>query len=270
MKIYAVITSILIASSSVALADDHAFQNDPRFGEHGELAWSRPGRAVWSPLSEMITASRSNVIRLDDCRDELRRLRLQSGTGATYIYSVTLQLEDGSRERVDVGQWLYWGVPTLAVELPHRRTGVERIVVNTWTWFPSTYRVFGQRVQRAPGMPPLPPPPPPPSAGVVIGKDLTFAHTAGYIQIPVGAEKGSFGKLRIEATGALTFLGRIYVTFWNGPSQTFDVNKPLSRGEALTLDLTGAKRTISAITVMAGDDLRAVGHAGSRFSVTLL
>jgi hypothetical protein len=264
MKIHAVITSILLASSSIAIADTNVRV------ESNEL-WRRPTRLVWSPLTEMMSAQRTNTIKIENCEDELRSLRLQNGTGATYIYSLMLQFEDGSRENVNVGRWLYWGAPTFNVDLPNRRTGIERISVSTWTWYRSTYQVFGQRMERTPGPLPLPPPPPPPlpTSSIVIGKDLTFARTGGYIQLPVGAEKGMFGKLRIEATGAVAHLGRIYVAFPNGSYQTLDVNKPLYRGQVLNLDLTGGKHAIRAVTLMAGDDLGSVGdHA--KFTVSLL
>lgn len=264
MNMRAVIASILLASSSVAMADGLAVQNLE------SAAFRRPGTASWAPLTQMVTANRVTTIKLDDCRDELRALRIQAGTGATYIYSMTLQYEDGSRHTIEVNQWAYWGVPRLAIAMPQRRVGVAKITVNTWTWFPSTFQVFGERVS-APEMPPLPPPPTPPmpSAGIVIGQNLTFANSAGYVQMRVGAEKGDFTKLKLDGTGTLTYVGKIYVSFPAGNYQTINVNKALRRGEQITLDLEGSRRAVSAVTVMAGDDYGSVGNAGSRFSVSL-
>ena len=202
------------------------------------------------------------------------------GSGATYIYSLTLRFDDGSRENINVGKWLYAGVPLLTFDLPQQRGGVARIVVNTWTSTTSTYQLLGQRAGRVQPRPPVdqplptPPPLPPvhtlPAYGLAIGSNLTFANTAGYVHVPVGAEKGSFTKLRIDSTGQSTLIGRVYVTFTTGAHQMFDLNKSMYRGESLELALNGAAHQITAITVMAGNDVHAVGQSASRFSLTLL
>jgi hypothetical protein len=245
MKIHALATVCLLASASTAMADN---------------------RVVWSPVTKVIDAQLTNTIDVKECCDELRMLRFQNGSGATYVYAVTLVHENGSRERIDVGRWIYPAQPMIAVDVPDRRAGVNRIVVNTWTWFPSTYQLFAKHVERAA----LPPPPPPaPPQRLVIGKDVTFAKTAGYVQLPVGAAKGAFAKLHVEGVGPVTYLGTIYVTFANGKTQAFAVDKPLRRNEDLVLDLSGDRRQIRSVTLMAGDDLRYIGHASSRFSVDL-
>jgi hypothetical protein len=279
MKFKALIASLLVSTSSVALADDYSFngkfESDLSVRDHrGEGRWNRP---QWMPLSNMITAARRNTIRIAEHEDELRALRLQNGSGATYIYSLTLRYEDGHREKIDVGKWLYSGAPRLTFDLAQDHE-LDSVTVNTWTSMHSTYQVLGQRARRMErppiAQPPLPVPPPIdtlPQFGFVAGKDLTFAGTAGYVHLPVGSDKGSFHKVRIESSGAGTFIGRIYVTFPTGLHQMFEINKALYRGETLDLDLTGAAATqITAITVMAGNDVRAVGPNASRFAVSLL
>lgn len=276
MKFKALITSLLLASSSVALADDYSFKKDYNDNDtslhRGE--WRR--RPQWMPITKMLTASRRTVININERDDELRSIRLQNGSGATYIYSLTLRYEDGHRENISVGKWLYAGAPLLTFDVAQGHE-LDRVVVNTWTSTHSTFQLLGQkarRFERPPiAQPPLPPMPPMPmpQVGFVAGKDLTFAGTAGYVHLPVGSDKGSFHKLRLESTGAGTFIGRVYVTFPTGLHQAFEINKALYRGEIIDLDLTGTSaQQITAVTVMAGNDVRAVGQNASRFAVTLL
>ncbi|MBA3500050.1 MAG: hypothetical protein M4D80_18600 [Myxococcota bacterium] len=282
MKFKALIASLLVSTSSVALADDYSFKGkfdgDISVRDHRDGEWRR--RPQWMPISQMVTASRRTVIRVDEHNDELRAIRLHNGTGATYVYSITLRYEDGHRENIDVGKWLYSGDPMLTFDLAQNHE-LDRIVINTWTSMRSTFRVMGQKVrrfERPPIMEPLPTPPPMPpintlpAYGLSIGKDLTFAGTAGYVHLPVGSEKGNFHKVRLEGMGAGSFIGRVYVTFPTGLHQSFEVNKVLYRGETIDFDLTGkGTQQITAITVMAGNaDVRAQGQGASRFGVTLL
>ena len=283
MKFKALITSLVLSTSSVALADDVRFEGkfDAKYGDNDPTLRDHRGklrRPAWMPLSQMITASRRNVIRIDEHDDELRAIRLQNGAGATYIYSITLRYDDGHRENITVGKWLYAGAPVLTFDLAQDHE-LDRVVINTWTSVRSTYQVFGQRarkIMRPPVVEPLPPVPPLPPVdlpqlGLVVGKDLTFANTAGYVHLPVGPDKGNFQKLRIESTGSSTFIGRIYVTFPTGLHQMFEVNKALYRGESIDLALKGSlAQQITAITVMQGNDVRAIGPSASRFSLTLL
>ncbi len=278
MKFKALVTSLLLASSSVALADDFSSRNpysdydkDDSTFHRGE--WNRR-RPQWMPITQMLTASRRTVININERDDELRSIRLQNGTGATYIYSLTLRYEDGKRENITVGKWLYAGAPMLTFDVAQGRE-LDRVVVNTWTSVNSTFQLMGQKIGRARppiAQPPLPPPlPMPMPVSFVAGKDLTFAGTAGYVHLPVGADKGSFQKLRIESSGSGTFIGRVYVTFPTGQHQSFEINKALYRGETIDLDIPGkGAQQITAVTVMAGNDVRAVGQSASRFAVTLL
>lgn len=275
MKLKALVTSLILSASSVALAD-HDTTVTARYANDLAQRDHRPWRPQWTPLAAQVTAHRRNVIRIDERRDDVRALRLKSTSGATYIYSLTLYYDNGTHQSIRVGKWLYGGAPILTFDVAQQRGGIDRIVVNTWTSIRSTYEVLGQRVRERPLIAqPVPPPPPPfqnlPQLGVVLGSNLTFANTAGYVHLPVGAEKGTFHKLRIESTGSGTFVGRIYVTFPSGLHQMFEINRALYRGETLDLDLEGtAARPITAVTVMQGNDVRAVGPSASRFAVTLL
>lgn len=280
MKFKALITTLILsisAASSVALAKPVL---DLRYEANAELSFRDqrgPWRPTWAPLSQTITASRRNVIAVAENRDNLNAIRLQNGSGATYIYSLTLRYEDGSRKTITVGKWLYAGAPLLTFDLDQRKGGLDRIVVNTWTNQRATYQVFGQqmrRIVRPPVVEPLPPAPPPlPPAPVayMIGTDLTFANTPGYVHIPVGTDKGRFQKMRIEATGASTFIGRVYVTFATGKQQMFDLDRSMYRGETLTLDIEGkGAHAVIAVTLMQGNNVTQVGPSASKFNVSLL
>ncbi|HLL24698.1 MAG TPA: hypothetical protein VK427_21345 [Kofleriaceae bacterium] len=280
MNFKAIVTSLILSTSTAALADhDTSFSYNDRFDDYQSMRDRRaPRRPTWTPLSQEISASRRNVIHIDESRDNLAALRLQNGSGATYIYSMTLRFDDGSRETIEVGKWLYAGVPLLTFDIPQQHGGLERIVVNTWTNGPATYQVLGQRMRdfsRPPVVQPLPPLPPAPlppvHTGVSLGSDFSFASGAGYVQIPVGVERGAFRRLSLTSLGGEMSIGRIYVTFASGAHQMFDLNKSFYRGEQIDLDLKGSAHAITAITVMApngrGDGDR---RANGRFSVSLL
>ena len=268
------VPALILATSSVALAKP-VFDLDVG----GELQFRGDHRMrrrpTWLPLSEMLTASRRNVIDVKENRDDLTALRLQNGYGATYVYSITLRYEDGSRERIEVGKWLYSRNPVLTFDLTQHRGGVDKISISTWSNMKSTFQVMGQQMRRFPRpLPPEPPiyqpPPLPQPVGLTIGTDLTFANTHGYIHIPLGSDKGSFSKIRIVSTGSGTFIGDVNVTFASGAHQTLSVNKAMVRGESLDLDLQGRAQALAGITLMQGHDVRAVGPAAGKFNVILL
>ena len=278
MKIKALITTLVLSTSTAALAAptyyDH--NNDRSDLQLRDGGWFRPGRMSWVSLSQ-ISAARRNVIQINEQNDDLKAIRLQNGSGATYIYSLMLRFDDGSRKEITVGKWLYAGAPMLTFPLEQGHEGLSRIVVTTWTSRPATYEVLGQKQARRPlpppilePMPPQPVPPVPAPVAYKIGSDLTFANTPGYVHIPVGIEKGRFNTLKIESTGAATYIGHVFVTFANGNQQVIDLRKALTRGECVDLDLEGGSNAIIAVTLLADEDVRAVGMNASRFNVSLL
>lgn len=229
-------------------------------------------RPVWTPLSAQIRAGGKKTIRVPESRDDLTAIRLQNGTGATYIYSLTLRFDDGTRETINVRKWLYAREPMMTFDMPQHRGGLKRIVVSSFSWDPATFRIVGKQMSHVDNPPPRPlPPAPPPQVGLVVGKDLSFAGTDGYVHVPVGSSKGRFYKLRITSTGSSTFIGHVHVTYATGAHQTIDVNRALYRGEIVDLDLEGnAPQAVTAITLMAHGDVRAVGPSASKFDVSLL
>lgn len=276
MKLKALITTLVLSTSTAALAKPSYFEpdrNDLDFHDR-----RMPARLTWVSLSQSVTAARRNVIQINEDNDNLRAIRLQNGSGATYVYSISLRFDDGSRKEITVDKWLYAGAPMLTFELEQGHEGLTRIMVKTWTSRPSTFEVLGQKQMRRPWQrppilepnPPQPIPPAPAPVALSIGTNLTFANSQGYVHIPVGTEKGRFHTLRIESIGAATYIGHVFVTFANGNQQVITLKKAMNRGEMLDLDLEGGSNAIVAVTLMADEDVRAVGPSASRFNVSLL
>ncbi len=264
MKFRALIIALVASTSSVALAD------------HDEGTWEVPQensihdhqRTRWVPLSSMVHATGRTQIRVPDDRDELRAIKLESGRGAVYVYSLRLLYEDGHRESIAVNKWMYAGAPRLTFNLAPDHQ-LQRISVRTWTRSPSTFQVLGQRSRHMQPDIEQPPPPPPPVAPVafVAGRDLTFANTGGKLQLAIGADKGRFSKVRIESMSS-TFIGHVHVTFVSGARQMINIDKLMSRGEVLDFNLDGTLEPIASLTVM--QDHSGMAQSAGRFSVSLL
>ena len=264
MKLEALIVALVASTSSAAFADSRAPEvryDEPSVRDH------RMGR--WVPLGSMMSASRRNTIRIPEDRDALRAIKLQSGSGAMYVYSIRMVYEDGHREDVAVNKWLYSGDPTMTFKLAPDHT-LDRISLRTWTSRPATFHLLGQKsFRRPPVMEPPPPPPAPLPAPVAFmaGRNLTFANTYGSLPLTVGADKGAFSKLRIESL-APTFIGHVHVTFASGAHQTIVVEKTLRAGEIANFDLDGTLQPVASLVVMQNHD-GSIDGAGA-FNIALL
>ena len=273
MKVKALVTALVLSVSSAALAKpllqvDYGANVDLSIRDH-RGAW----RPQWAPLSQSVRAGGRTAIDVREARgDKLTAIRLQHATGATYIYSLTLRFDDGSRETIQVNKWIYSRTPMLTFDLPQQKGGLDRIVVSSFSWGPSTFQVMGKQMRRIVPVEPNPPPPPPPSEpiGFTAGKDLAMG-TDGYVHVPVGSDKGRFTRMQIESLDSGTFIGQLHVIYATGNYQVIDVNRALYRGEKLDLQLEGkGPQAITALTIMAqGTNVRAMSPAMSRFNVTL-
>jgi hypothetical protein len=68
--------------------------------------------------------------------------------------------------------------------------------------------------------------------------------------INVGAQAGLFGKLEINAAEGQSFIKQVYVQFDDGQEQVIrDLDRTLTPGQCLTLDLDGDQRAIRRIVV---------------------
>ncbi|MBA2543392.1 MAG: hypothetical protein H0V17_27370 [Deltaproteobacteria bacterium] len=270
MKFKALIIALVASTSSAALASHPEYEGA---GEVPQDESIHDRRARWIPINSMVhataTAHGRTQIRVPDARSNLRAIKVESGSGAVYVYTIRLRYADGHRETIAVNKWLYAGAPTMAFDLAPDHQ-LARISVETWTRSPSTFRVLGQRSRhiRPPvfEQPPLPPAPPAPVA-FVAGRDLTFSNPSGALQLAIGADKGRFSKLRIESTSS-TFIGHVHVTFASGARQMINIDKLMNRGDILDFDLDGTLEPIASLTVMQNHSGLAQG--AGRFSVSLL
>jgi hypothetical protein len=307
LNMKALITTLVLGSSSVAVAGPsvsftaHAqaswgttsagpLVRDHRYGDEGRFDDLRRRRAgTWIALSEPVSAARRNVIRLGERRDDISKLRLQTTRGSTYIYALNIRFDDGSRQVLTVNKWLYSGMPSLELDLPRNRRGIDRIIVTSYAGRGAMYQLFGLQTRHAelppvyqppvppifqpPGQPPVYQPPvyqPPVSHGLIVGRDLTFANTTGYKYVVVGAEKGRFSTLRIQATSGGFPITYIQVDFTDGTAQVMNPNRLVRSGEIADFQLDGnGTHGIRQIIIKTNNNHMPV-HDQSTFDVVVL
>jgi hypothetical protein len=260
-KLKALVTMVVLGTSSLALASD----DEPAWSDRADYLPDRRFTARAVPLSEMLKSGGRAIVRVDERRDELSAIRLQAGAGATYVYSIVVRFDDGTRQHLAVGRWLYAGAPKLKLEVASDRGGIDRILVQTWTNHAATFQVFGERRGRA-DLPP-PPPLPRPSTGLTLATDV--APSTGFVRIPVGADRGRFHKLVFEATGGAAYIDHVHVTFANGEQKQLEVNRRLAAGELLDLALADSPRAITTITLMPDHGGAATPRSTGKLSVSI-
>jgi hypothetical protein len=237
------------------------------FADHGNDAFAR---SSWQPLAPTVTAHYwfgHEVVRVPDDRDQLAAIRLVNGSGATYVYGMKLRFDDGHVDSIPVSQWLYEGQPRLTFKVARDR-GLAQVTLDTFSWGWSTFQVTGQRSLVM--HPPYGEPPPPPPLPVVVplAKNLSFANTSGYIDLPVSRDKGLFSKIQIKNLESPIYIGDLYVTFASGAHQKIEVDRTLASGQVLDLDLQGNRSALDAIALVQ-DRNGGIGRAG-RFDVSLI
>jgi hypothetical protein len=108
---------------------------------------------------------------------------------------------------------------------------------------------------------------PPVFRSVTVANDITFAAD-GRKFITVGAQAGTFGKLDISGAAGRTFIKQVYVQFDNGQEQVVrNLDRTLTNGECLTLDLDGNRRAIRRIVVYGQNLDNGVRHEANAFDV---
>lgn len=278
-KLSTLITALVLGTSSMAAAD-------PSFSFHASTSWStsssptvrdhrlvtegrfdRHARFTWLALSEPMQAGRRNVIRVAEDRDVLSALRLQLSSGMTYIYDVEVRFEDGSRQTLSVNKWLWSNESSMQLAL-NRRAGVDMILVKSWGGRPGSFQVFGQARQMTTEQPQPPiyqPPvyqPPvyqPPVHSYVAGKDLTFANTLGYKYVALGADKGRFGSMRIQATSGAIHITYMEIHYTSGAIQVLQPHRTIQAGSVYDFKLDGnGANAITQIVLKTNDTGTAV------------
>lgn len=275
-KLKALITTLVLGSSSVAVADStilHTQRGWDHRDEHarGPDATQRARR--WVALGLPVQAGGKDAIAIKERVDDLAAVRVRATFGASYIYSLLVHFEDGSHERLALNRWVYAGAPVAEVKLPQRRGGVAQIDVTSWTGRANAkIQLLGQQQRAQRPLPPVPPPfeTPPvyqPPAGVVLGSSISFANTNGFRHLAVGAARGRFGTLRLEGVAGRTPIAKVRVDFIDGRSQTFaNLGRVLTRGQTLDLTLEG-KRGIANVLVITDPELRPVGPTSGTISL---
>ncbi len=105
-------------------------------------------------------------------------------------------------------------------------------------------------------------------APVVLASQLSF-HGQDRKFITVGAQVGAFRKLELNAAGGRTFIKQVYVQFADGQEQVIrNLDRTLSRGEQLSLDLDGGRRAIRRIVVYGTEINNGWRRAPGAFTVT--
>jgi len=262
-KFHALITTLVLGSSSVALADT-SFS----FNASAQTSWGTPGatirdhrtttsyqpapsmvRGTWISLAQPLSGNAH--LRLQS-QAQINQLRIQSTSGSSYISTVTVRFADGSRQHVTLNRWIDARDPMLQFNL-ERSGRVEQITIkSSGRYRNGSYQVFGYGTQRfeRPTPPVYQPPVYQPNL-VTLAAGLNFFGTTGFKFVNVEANKGRFSTIRIQGLSGQTHIQRVEVHFTNGYGQTLDaIERDLVTGQYfdVPLDLAGAN-SVSQIIV---------------------
>jgi len=257
-KIHALITTLVLGSSSVALADTSV-----SFNASARASWGLPTttvrdhrtttsvqpapaivRGTWISLAQPLSGNAE--LRLH-ARAPLDQIRIQSESGSSYISSVIIRFEDGSRQHVRLDRWIDARNPILQFNL-ERSGRVDQIRIKSSGRFQmGSYQVFGLRAQRferpVPPVyqPPVYQPPVHQPNLVTLASGLNFFGTTGYKFVNVAAGTGRFSTIRIQGLTGQVHLQHIVVNFTNGYTQTLDaIERNLVAGQYFDLPLDAA------------------------------
>ncbi len=120
--------------------DEKSWRHRDRFDDKDRL-YHPPQRARWIALDGPINNGRGRDVIQVDPRLRLDSVRIQIDSGATYVSSVIVRFEDGTRQHVVLDQWLSPRDRYLQFELDKKRP-VDKIIV-LGTNRRGSYKVFG-------------------------------------------------------------------------------------------------------------------------------
>ncbi|HVK86319.1 MAG TPA: hypothetical protein VM513_19500 [Kofleriaceae bacterium] len=153
-KIKALITTLVLGTSSLAMADstvaykttasavrDHRNEVRPM---PAHAMYRLPNRAAWVALSTptMLHEGR-NAIKLAT-PSRYSQLRLQATAGRSYISSVIVRFADGTRQEIAVNKALDARSPMLNLSISSRAS-VDRVVIKGSTNRRASVQLFGTR-----------------------------------------------------------------------------------------------------------------------------
>jgi hypothetical protein len=109
---------------------------------------------------------------------------------------------------------------------------------------------------------------PPIARPVVLAAGLRLPANS-QTEIKVGAQLGSFGALKIDATGGRSVIRQVSIQFANGQRQVIrNLDRTLTGNECLTLDLDGGRRQIARVIVYGAIGQPGWRRAAGSFNVT--
>jgi hypothetical protein len=284
MKIKAVLISLVLGSSSVALASPSVTftaKADASFAFGGPVtrdhrvpsSYQLPGRrASWVALSSpMSLRSGSATIHPELAR--ISQLRLEAKRGMTYVNRVELRFRNGGVQMLRVNRWLT-SASTIDLDIKNDRRIIDSIVVVGSSNRFSSHQVFaiGSRFE-APiyQAPPVNQPPvyqPPVYHGFNLGQNLSIV--GGAKLLGVGADKGAFNTLRLQGVSGSPYIAMVKIDFADGTSQVQSpLNKTLLAGQSLDIALDGhGARSVERVTLWSTGG--AFRYSTGTFNATLL
>lgn len=152
-KIKALITMLVLGTSSVAVADSSI-----SFHAHGLWGLSAPApehqpnrlRGTWVSLTEPMKLARGRGVVDINARVPFNQIRLQSSSGQAFISTITVQYVTGATQLVTVNQWIDARSPMAQFNLD-RTAQVDSIRINGSRGLRSgTFQVFGHATSLRP------------------------------------------------------------------------------------------------------------------------
>ncbi len=141
-KIKALITMLVLGTSSVAMADSSVAFHQGTWGtptpapvvrdHRGPLpAYQQPVRVrgTWISLSEPMKLARGRGVLDINARMPLNQIRLQSASGQAFISTITVQYVNGASQVVTLNQWIDARNPMAQFNL-NRTAAVDAIYIN--------------------------------------------------------------------------------------------------------------------------------------------
>jgi len=118
MTLKAVLTTILLGTSSIATADPG--YSGQHYGDHDRGFRARFRQPIVLAQNVQLTGMqhRPAFVRLDG-RTGIRKLRFDVDKGRAYVDSVLVMFADGHRQTIPVRQMLTRRNPSTTIELPH-------------------------------------------------------------------------------------------------------------------------------------------------------
>ncbi len=294
-KIKALITALVLGTSSIAMADTSVTFSGradaqwrtvpPDIRDHRTYpAYEAPvsqapvttfARGTWISLAEPMNLGRGRGSMIElDTRARLNQIRLQSASGAAFIGTVTVQYVNGASQVVTVNQWIDSQNPMTQFAL-NRTAQVDTIMIHgSRNRRSGRIQVFGYASSTRSTPPIYHPPVYQPivyqPVGTVLATNMSFVNTDGRKFLAVGAEKGAFSTLRLQGNSGSVFIEQVLVEFTNGQSQLMsNIARTLLMGQSVDLKLDGAGRNGIKRIVVYNNDNGVGSYSAGEFTATL-